>query len=316
MNFKLGDPVRFLNEKQEGIITRIVDHQLVGVSIEGDFEILILANELVPIHSMESSLRDDFSSSIPESPKVKGVTIHQGIYWAAHPDERASSLYRFHLINQTDYELLYICAIESDHTIKGLGYGELKAHNHTTLFSLGLDELDTKRIYHFQFLFYQDGEFSVRQPLVIQKELKAKQLITSQKNIPGLAISGFLQQLDESRVDIDPERLKDKFYTNTQLQESLSKPEHEIDLHIEAIREDSQNLSSQEILNIQREVFRKNLEAAIAHNYQSIIFIHGVGNGTLRNEIHKQLGKHPQVRTFKDARKEKFGYGATEVILK
>jgi dsDNA-specific endonuclease/ATPase MutS2 len=70
------------------------------------------------------------------------------------------------------------------------------------------------------------------------------------------------------------------------------------------------------MLRFQLAAFHKNLEGAIVHHFQNIIFIHGVGNGTLRNEIHKQLGKHPHVKTFKDARKEKFGYGATEVILK
>jgi dsDNA-specific endonuclease/ATPase MutS2 len=47
-----------------------------------------------------------------------------------------------------------------------------------------------------------------------------------------------------------------------------------------------------------------------------IIFIHGVGNGVLRTEIHKRLSKNKQVEYFKDAMKEKFGYGATLVKIK
>jgi dsDNA-specific endonuclease/ATPase MutS2 len=48
----------------------------------------------------------------------------------------------------------------------------------------------------------------------------------------------------------------------------------------------------------------------------SIVFIHGTGNGTLKNELHKFISKHPQVKTFMDAHKEKFGYGATEIFFK
>jgi len=33
-------------------------------------------------------------------------------------------------------------------------------------------------------------------------------------------------------------------------------------------------------------------------------------------ELHKLLSKNNRVQTFMDARKEKFGYGATKVILK
>ena len=62
--------------------------------------------------------------------------------------------------------------------------------------------------------------------------------------------------------------------------------------------------------------FQQMLDAAIVHQMPSVVFIHGVGNGTLRHHIHKTISKHPQVRTFMDARKEKFGFGATEVVFK
>jgi dsDNA-specific endonuclease/ATPase MutS2 len=47
-----------------------------------------------------------------------------------------------------------------------------------------------------------------------------------------------------------------------------------------------------------------------------IIFIHGVGNGVLRNAIHKRLSGNKNVQYFEDAQKEKFGYGATKVRIK
>ena len=55
---------------------------------------------------------------------------------------------------------------------------------------------------------------------------------------------------------------------------------------------------------------------AIVHKLPSIIFIHGAGNGTLRYEIQKIITKHKQVKTYMDAHKERYGYGATEVVLK
>jgi len=69
-------------------------------------------------------------------------------------------------------------------------------------------------------------------------------------------------------------------------------------------------------LNIQLAHFNKALDAAIVHQLHEVTFIHGAGNGILRHELHKILSKHPKVQTFMDARKEKFGYGATKVILK
>ncbi len=87
-------------------------------------------------------------------------------------------------------------------------------------------------------------------------------------------------------------------------------------MHIEKLRDDYQFLSSAEILNIQMDCFRNALDAAIVHQYADIVFIHGVGNGVLKHEIHKNLSRNNRIKTFMDARKEKFGYGATKVILK
>ena len=50
-------------------------------------------------------------------------------------------------------------------------------------------------------------------------------------------------------------------------------------------------LQSSEILNIQLNYFNKALDAAIVHQLPDITFIHGSGNGTLRHELHRLLGK-------------------------
>ena len=55
---------------------------------------------------------------------------------------------------------------------------------------------------------------------------------------------------------------------------------------------------------------------ALAANMHEIVFIHGTGNGVLRQEIHKLLSRNKLIRFYEDARKEKFGYGATLVRLK
>jgi dsDNA-specific endonuclease/ATPase MutS2 len=47
-----------------------------------------------------------------------------------------------------------------------------------------------------------------------------------------------------------------------------------------------------------------------------IVFIHGVGNGVLKQEIQKKLAGNKNVAWFQDAQKEKFGYGATRIKIK
>jgi dsDNA-specific endonuclease/ATPase MutS2 len=122
--------------------------------------------------------------------------------------------------------------------------------------------------------------------------------------------------MDKPNLIIDAQKLKESFFRASEEKPAIEKPATEIDLHIEKLRNDYQFINSAEILNIQLAHFHKILDAAIVHQLPEITFIHGTGNGTLRREIHKILSKHQKIQTFMDARKEKFGYGATRIILK
>jgi hypothetical protein len=94
-------------------------------------------------------------------------------------------------------------------------------------------------------------------------------------------------------------------------------PAHEFDLHLEALRPDSkEELSNTAILRLQLDAFEDALSRALATNMHEIVFIHGMGNGVLRKEIHRQLSRNKDIKFFEDARKEKFGFGATLVRLK
>ena len=94
-------------------------------------------------------------------------------------------------------------------------------------------------------------------------------------------------------------------------------PPHEVDLHFEALRPDNkEEMSNTAILRLQLDAFEDTLSRALAVNMHEIVFIHGMGNGVLRKEIHRQLSRNKDIKFFEDARKEKFGFGATLVRLK
>ena len=59
MNFKIGDKVRFLNEKGEGTVSKIINKTNVGVTIEDGFEIPYANSQLVLIY-------DKGKAEIPE----------------------------------------------------------------------------------------------------------------------------------------------------------------------------------------------------------------------------------------------------------
>lgn len=314
---KIGDYVRFINERQEGVITKIIDHQLIGVSIEGDFEIPVLRSEVVLVSSVEANLREEFNE-LPNA-SIAGNTLEDAkMYVAIVPDVKISQLYHVHLVNTLAHSITVAWFTERSGAFEGLYTGVIAPMHAQRVASLNLSLLEQIQVHHLQVLHFQDGSFAPYPPEVYRKSIKPKHILTQQKDIPILNVQGYCAEWDSAAMQVNAEDLQAHFSAGAKKSKEpvISVPESEIDLHIEELREDFSTMTPEAILRYQLEVFRNKLDLAVVHNFSSIIFIHGVGQGVLRQEIHRALGKHPHVRTFKDARKDKFGYGATEVILK
>jgi hypothetical protein len=88
-----------------------------------------------------------------------------------------------------------------------------------------------------------------------------------------------------------------------------------IDLHIEKLTENWKHLSNFEILSIQLSEFEKYYHLAIVHHQPSLIVIHGVGEGKLRNEVHDILRLKHEVKSFVNQYHPRYGYGATEIYF-
>jgi hypothetical protein len=315
MKYKLGDFVRFVDEKMEGYVTRIIDDQMIGVTGDDDFEIPVLASKVTTVHGFEPP--QDKAGQVTTKQQPANVPFQtMGVYLGVVNDVKANSVVHFYLVNDTSYQLLATLTTAKQQLAQGEYAGIIAPRSKVKVYSGQLADLQLWPRFKFQILFYASGEVSVRSPLVVEEQFKAKDFSGAKKPIPLLNEQGWLIQLDEPELLIDAQKLKESFFKPKEEKAELAKPEREVDLHIEKLRDDHQFLSSTEILNIQMDHFRNALDAAIVHQYHDIVFIHGVGNGTLKHEIHKALSRNNRIQTFLDAHKDRFGYGATKVLLK
>lgn len=314
MIFKLGDFVRFVDEKREGYVTRLIDAQTLGVTDTDGFEIPVAINNLTHVHGHSSN-------SVAQGDQKKAVVIDEtftatGIFLAVAEDSKASAVAHFTLINNTSYQLLLSLKTDKKEIYKGEFASVVQAKTNTQLYSANLGDLEIWPEFIFQVLYFTTANVKPVAPLNLTKKFKAKDFSGAKKQVPEINKYAWLIQLDEPVQLIDAQKLKESFFRGETEKPKILKPASEIDLHIEKLRDDHQFLDQSEMINIQLAYFQQMLDAAIVNNMPSIVFIHGVGNGTLRHHIHKTISKHPQVRTFMDAQKEKFGFGATEVIFK
>tara|TARA_B110000091_G_scaffold153917_1_gene163854 strand:- start:421 stop:969 length:549 start_codon:yes stop_codon:yes gene_type:complete len=87
----------------------------------------------------------------------------------------------------------------------------------------------------------------------------------------------------------------------------------EVDLHINQLIKSTTGMDNFQMLSLQLETAKRKIEFAISKRISKIIFIHGVGEGVLKSELHYLFGRYP-VR-FYDASYKKYGLGATEVYI-
>ena len=314
MKYKLGDFVRFVDEKMEGFVTRIIDDQMIGVTGDDEFEIPVLASKVTTVHGYEpagskTTVADDKPIQIGEFEK-------KGIYIGVIADAKANSVVHFYLVNNTSFQLLAALTTEKQQVFKGEFAEAIAPKSTAKIYSAQLADLQLWPRFILNVIYNTKQNIEPPAPLIINEKFKAKDFSTAKKPLLLLKEPGWMIRLDEPEMVIDAQKLKESFFKSPEEKTVLDKPTSEVDLHIEKLRDDHQFLQSSEILSIQLAHFHKALDAGIVHQLPDMVFIHGAGNGTLRHELQKVLSKHPKVQTFMDARKEKFGYGATKVILK
>jgi len=91
-------------------------------------------------------------------------------------------------------------------------------------------------------------------------------------------------------------------------------PAMEVDLHINQLIKSTRGMDNYDMLNLQIDTAKRQLEFAIKNRIQRLVFIHGVGEGVLRTELEFLLNRYDNLK-FYDADYQKYGRGATEVYI-
>lgn len=89
-----------------------------------------------------------------------------------------------------------------------------------------------------------------------------------------------------------------------------------VDLHANVLLDTTAGMSSADILEYQLDVFRRILEQYKSQTGKKIIFIHGKGEGVLRQALVHELNYKYKRYSYQDASFREYGYGATQVTIK
>ena len=90
----------------------------------------------------------------------------------------------------------------------------------------------------------------------------------------------------------------------------------EVDLHAGELLDDLRGLSPADILNYQIDTFRSVMDQNLHNHGRRIVFIHGKGEGVLRQALLKELNHRYKGHDVADASFREYGYGATQVTIR
>lgn len=354
MRFKVGDKVKFLNENGGGVVTGIVDSRLVKVETDGGFEMPVLSSELIPDFRATQSDEPVPTPLIPktypepiqpsEKEEIQRVseinpwgTIKEdhGVYLAYVPHEQQWVLtgpVDLVILNHTKYELLYNLYFEEAGSLRGFDYGSIPAGSKCTVDTFSRDEIEDRSKGFIQLMFHYEDPSSALLPVHSVVDIKPGRFFkegnyraSTLLNDKALLLSIAPEATFKYATGSDSERKQDLEVSQgqpVQVKEKALIDKHrtslfeaEVDLHIAELVDNISGLSNHDMFNIQLAYFRKTLESAILNDYRKITYIHGVGNGVLKNAIIKELEQYENTEN-KMASIAKFGVGALDVMIK
>lgn len=350
MGIKVGDKVRFLNSVGGGVVTGFAGKDKVLVEDEDGFEVPAFIRECVVISDgpqVHSSNRphipvpQEVKRPEPEPEEVKIEETPEGerlniflAYLPVDPKAFQQTGYEAYFINSSNYYLFvnymnrensswisrYTGIIEPNTKIfmEEFDKSELnklericvqfvafKKDKPYTLKNAVSVELRPDTVKFYKIHCFMENDFFEEDALVfpvVREDVPEKELLVSAADLQ----EAMMQKAKEDRRAPQPVVKKHK----------ETPAVIEVDLHIHELLDDTAGLSNADMLTYQLEKFHEVLKQYAGKKGQKIVFIHGKGDGVLRNAIEKELKAKYKTYYYQDASFREYGFGATMVTIK
>ncbi|MCI4668168.1 MAG: DUF2027 domain-containing protein [Bacteroidia bacterium] len=320
MNYRVGQRVRLLHESGTGIITNLIDKHTVEVDMGDDFPIDVAVDEIIPIDSTETAyLGKDAEQDEKITKKLKdtvqqlGTSLLDLSMVVVNEDEHRYALI---IVNPEPVDILFTCYLKSGKRFEGIAAGTLQSGELFTLMQIDKSELNKVKAIYFQALQFLPGKGFPHAPLQRELSWDKSKLLQPVKYFKLLKKDGWAFSIRENKQFKDVKAIENtEFVKIRKADEAKPRPEGEVDLHIEELVKKPHLLKPSEMLKIQLEELKKQLDKAIMENYASLVVIHGVGEGKLKKEVHKLVKSIKAVKAFEQADLKKYGNGATKITF-
>lgn len=337
MKFSEGDPVYIKSLQEEGKIVKILDKQSAKVMCNGKSFVALLSDLEHPYlnwflnKNTQSQHKNTYIDQLKtETAQKQYAHLKQGVYLLFFPkyahnrfDENLD-LAQVFLLNNTLTHYNYFAQIICDHSTVFELETDLHSQKDYLLFNLNFEQLSSSPIFIFRF----NEKNNPKKMKESEWTMKPKKLLAGLNEVEKQQKAFFFhllfEKLEEPKTIFLPHKKEILGHKNIvkkshfDFSNIISKNKYEYDLHIEKLTTAHSILSNEDKLQVQLEAFEKAIDLALATHQRSIVFIHGVGKGTLKKKIHEKLflkKQTKQILHYVCNYDTRYGYGATEVFF-
>ena len=334
MKFSIGDPVYVKSNQEEGRLVAFVSGEMAEVEVNGKRYVVYLSDLDHPYLNWFLNKKKDkkvlhADQLLPESKGRRSSGLSMGVYIAFFPEYRFDGMedvvekIRVFLYNETwqDLQMDYTCVVrgeslfslaprlipESEVYVHDLDFESASQNPSFTIQCADLEEPAKQET--FTFMLKGKKLHDALHQLRFKNEAFFSHCLAVDVKVPPP-----VHVVKASVVVPLPASLKSDSHFDFEKAQKMAK--NVLDLHAPALGLDERRLASAEILHFQLREARKAIDLAMATHQYELILIHGVGKGTLKNELHRLLDQTKGVVSYVNEFDSRYGYGATRVIFR
>jgi len=349
---KIGDKVRFLNSVGGGIVKRFKNKDIVWVEEDDGFETPALIRECIVIASeKEAPKTSDLSTGLKKESPQETPSKHQeetveiielpgkdrlNIFLAYLPIDiklLGKCSYEAFLINDSNYSLFFNYMNRQNNAWKSRRAEWIEPNTRLFLEEFTKEQLNELEQICIQIIaFKKDKPYGLKNAHSVELRIdgvKFYKLHCFRENPffedDALIYPVIVNDIPERELLISASDLQEamtqkaiadvSYRLPAPAKKEKTSPIIEVDLHIHQLLDFTTGMNNTELIAVQLEKFRQTMATHKNNKGQKIVFIHGKGEGVLRNAILSELKSKYKNCFVQDASFKEYGFGATMVTI-
>ena len=351
---QVGDTIRFLNTVGGGIVKGFQNKNIVIVEDEHGFDFPVLITECIVVRSAENEKLENVkveeedldaksATNAPQVIDIEDDEIEETaggnkittclLYLPTDIKALSTTNFECFFVNDSNYYLFINYMSRTNNSWQSRYNGLIEPNTKLFLEEFSKADLNDLEQVSVQYVAFKHNKpYGFKAPVSVELRIDTVKFYKLHSFKENDYFEDDAQVYYITRKDI-PER--DMLISNEDIQKIIREKEGpsrrpriqriakkekddilEVDLHINELLDTTAGMSNKEMLDYQMSKFREVMNENKNKKRQKIVFIHGKGDGVLKNEITKAIRKEYKKTDYQDASFQEYGFGATMVIIK